>query len=85
MVAADGYSRAVGVFLLWADLADDQCAGDLLMSVDRDVMVVNNEEGICSLNAFSCALRVLSYYLAEASHLIEEGRGTGGGVIGVFT
>ena len=70
---------------MWEDLADNRGVGDILTSIVRDVMVVNNEEGICSLNAFSCALRVLYYYLAEASHLIEEGRGTGGGVIGVFT
>ena len=29
-VAANGDSRAVGVLLLWADLADDQGVGDLI-------------------------------------------------------
>ena len=85
MVAANGDLRAVGVFLLWADLADDQCVGDLLTSIDRDVMLVDNKEGISTLDAFSCALRVLSYSLAEAAHLIGVGRGPGGGVLGVFT
>ena len=85
MVAADGDSRAVGVFLLWADLADDQGAGDLLMSVDRDVRVVENEEGICPLDTFYCALCVLSYSLEKAAHIIGVGRGPGGGVLGVFT
>ena len=47
-------------------------------------MVVNNEEGIHSLDAFSCYLRVLTYYLAETDHLIGVGRGTGGGILGVF-
>ena len=47
-------------------------------------MVVNNEEGIRPLNAFSCALRVLSYSLEEAAHLIEVVRVIGGGVLGVF-
>ena len=47
-------------------------------------MVVNNEEGIRPLDAFSCALRVLSYYLEEATHLIGLGHGKIGGVLGVF-
>ena len=70
---------------MWADLADDRGVGDLLKSVGRDVMVVGNKEGICSIDAFSCALRVLSYSLAEAAHLIGVGRGPGGGVLRVFT
>ena len=45
---------------------------------------MDNEEGICSLNAFFCALCVLSYSLAEAAHLIGVGRGPGIGVLGVF-
>ena len=48
-------------------------------------MVVDNEEGIYPLDSFSCALRVLSYYLKESDHLIGVGRGPGGGVLGVFT
>ena len=47
-------------------------------------MIVDNEEGICSLDAFYCALHVLSYSLAEAAHLLGVGRGPGGGVLGVF-
>ena len=76
---------AVGVFILWADLADNRGVGDLLTYVGRDVMVVDNEEGICPLDALSCALRVLSYSLAEAAHLVGVGCGPGGGVLGVFT
>ena len=47
-------------------------------------MVVNNEEGIRPLDSFSCALCVISYSLAEVVHLIGVGRGTGGGVLGLF-
>ena len=47
-------------------------------------MVVNNKEVIRSLDAFSCALRVLSYSMAEVAHLIGVGRGPGGGVLKVF-
>ena len=47
-------------------------------------MVMNNEEGIRPLDTFSGALRVLSYSLAEAAHLIGVGRGPGGGILGVF-
>ena len=47
-------------------------------------MVVNHEEGIRPLNAFYCALRVPSYSLEEASHLVGLGRGPGGGVLWVF-
>ena len=74
----------VGVFLLWEDLVEDLGVGYLLKSVGRDVMVFNEEEGIRSLDTFSRALRVLSYCLAEAVHLIGVGRGPGGGILGMF-
>ena len=48
-------------------------------------MVVDNEEGIRPLDAFSCTLHAISYSLADAAYLIGVGRGPGGGVIGVFT
>ena len=47
-------------------------------------MVVNNKEGIRPLDAFSCTLRVLYYYLAEADRVIGVRRGPGGGVLWVF-
>ena len=47
-------------------------------------MVVNDEEGIRPLNAFYCALRVPSYSLEEAAHLVGLGLGPGGGVLWVF-
>ena len=46
---------------------------------------MDNEEGIRTLNALSCDLRVLSYLLSEAAHLIGLGSGPGGGVLWVFT
>ena len=70
---------------MWADLADDRGVGDFLISVGRDVMVVDNKEGIYYLDAFSCDLRVISYSLSEAAQLIGVGRGPGGGILGVFT
>ena len=85
MVAADGDSHAVGIFIFWEDLADDRCVADLLTCVGRDIMVVDKEEGIRPLDAFSCDLRVLSYSLEKAAHIIGVGRGPGGGVLGVFT
>ena len=47
-------------------------------------MVVNNEEGIRPLDAFPCALRVLSYSLEETAHIVGLGRDPGGGLLGVF-
>ena len=70
---------------MWEDLADDQGVGDILMSVGRDVMVLDNEEDIRPLDAFSYDLCVISYPLEEADHLVGVGRGPGGGVLGVFT
>ena len=84
MVASDGDLHAVGVLLLWADLADDRVVGDILTSVSRYFMVVDNEECIRSLDALSCDLRVISYLLAEAAHLIGLRRGPGGGVLGLL-
>ena len=47
-------------------------------------MVVDNEEGIRLLDAFSCDLHVIYYSLAEAAHIIGVRRGPGDGVLGVF-
>ena len=69
---------------MWADLADDQGIFDLFASVGRDAIVVDNEEGIRSLDALSCAIRVPSYPLIDAAHLIGVGRGPGGDVLGMF-
>ena len=77
--------HAIGVLLLWADLADYRGVGVLFTSVDRYVIAVDNEEGIFPLDAFSCYLCVPSYPLAEAAHLIGIGRGPRGCVIGVLT
>ena len=59
--------------------------GYLLTSIVRDVIVVDNEEGVRPLDALSCALRVVSYPLSEAAHFIGGGFGPGGGLLGVFT
>ena len=48
-------------------------------------MVVDKEEVIRPLDASYYSLHVLSYPLVEAAHLIGVGRGTSGGVLGVFT
>ena len=45
---------------------------------------MDNEEGICPLNALSYALRFTSYPQAEVAHLIGVGRVPGGGVLGEF-
>ena len=69
---------------MWADLADDRGIGDFFTSVGRDVIVVDNKEGTRPLGALYCDLRVPSYPLSEAAHLIGVGRGLGGGVLRVF-
>ena len=74
----------MGVLLFWEDLAEDQGVVDIFTSVRRDVIVVDNEEGIFPLNALSCSLRVPSYPLVEAAHIIGVGCGPGGVVLGVF-
>ena len=71
-------------FFRWADLVDDRGVVNLLTPASRDVIVVDNEEGIRPLDALSCALCVTSYPLEEACHLIGVRRGPGGGVIGVL-
>ena len=48
-------------FFRWADLVDDRGVVNLLTPASRDVIVVDNEEGIRPLDALSYALRVLSY------------------------
>ena len=77
--------RAVGVLLLWEDLADNRGVDGLLTYVGKDVILVDNEEGIRPLGTLLCSLHVTSYPLAEAVHLVVVGHGPCGGVHGVFT
>ena len=57
---------------------------DIFTSVGRYVIVVDNEEVIRKIDALSYSLRVPSYPLAEAAHIIGVGRVPGGGILGVF-
>ena len=46
---------------------------------------MDNEEGIRTLDELSCSLRVTSYPLSEAAHIIGVGRGPGVCILRVLT
>ena len=74
----------VCALLFWADVSDDRGVGDLFLSIDRDVIVVDTEEFIRPLDSFSYALCVTPSRLAEAGHLIGVGHGPCGSVLRNF-
>ena len=51
-IATDGDLGAEGVSLLWADLTDDTCVGDVLPAIDRYVGEANGRECVGASNPF---------------------------------
>ena len=66
--AADGDSHAFEFFLLWVDLTDNRGEGGIFAFFSRYVIMVDNKEGIHTLDALSCDLCFLFYPLVEAAH-----------------
>ncbi len=66
-VAANGDMGAVWVILFRMNLADDHGVVDLLALVGRDVLVVNEEEGVGTCYPLTIRCRALSNALAKAT------------------
>ncbi len=66
-ITTDGDTGAVQVILLRTNLADDRGVADLLALVGRDVLVVNEKEGVGSCYPLTIWHRTRSNALAQAT------------------
>ncbi len=66
-VAADGDAGAVGIILFRTDFTDDHGVADFLALVGRDVLVVNDEEGVGTRYSLVSCGRAQSNALAESN------------------
>ena len=66
-MSPDGDARAVGIALLWADLANHFGVSDFGSTVGWDVFEPDDKEGVVSLDALACAVGGGSDTLTEAA------------------
>ena len=69
-VAADGDARAVGIAILWADLANHFGVSDFFSSVGGDIFEADEEEGVGAFDAFASAVGRGADVLAEPAELV---------------
>ena len=69
-ISSDGDERAVGIALLWADLANHFGVSDFCYAVGWDIFEADEEEGVGSLDSLACAVRGGANTLAEAAEFV---------------
>ena len=69
-ISSDGDARAVGIALLWADLANHFGVSDFYSAVGWDIFKADEEEGVGSLDSLACAVRGGADTLAEAADFV---------------
>jgi hypothetical protein len=72
-VTANGDSSSVRVILLRLNFTDDHGVADFLALVGRDVLVVNEEEGVGTRYLLLCWRRARTNALAESAQLVSIG------------
>ena len=72
-ISADGDARAVGIALLWVDLANHFGVSDFLSTVGRDIFVADEEEGVGSLDLLASAVGGGVDTLAESAESVGVG------------
>ena len=68
-----GDARAVGIALLWADLANYFGVNDFLSAVGGDIFEADEEEGVGSLDKLSSAVGGGADALAEPAEFVGVG------------
>ena len=85
MTTGDGDSGAVWVFLVRFDLADNHGVANFMPTVLRNVLELDELEGICAFHALlPWDLRTFSNTLAETSEFVGIGGVPDLGELGVF-
>ena len=73
MIAANGDARAVGISLLWADLANHFGVSDLFSAVGGDIFEEDEEEGVDSFDTLASAVGRGADALAEPAKFVRVG------------
>ena len=73
MIVADGDTRAVGIALLWADLANHFGVSNFLSAVGGDIFEADEEEGVSSLETIASAVGRGADALAEPAEFVRVG------------
>ena len=66
-ISSDGDVHAVGISLLWANLANHFGVSDFCSAVGWDIFEADEEEGVGSLDSLACAIGVGANTLVEAA------------------
>ena len=69
-ISSDGDARAVGIALLWADLANHFGVSDFCSAIVWDIFEADDEEGVRSLDSLACAVGGGADTLAEAAEFV---------------
>ena len=72
-ISSDGDECAVGIAFLWSDLAYYFGVGDFGSAVGWNVLELDDEEGVGSLDALACAVGGGANTLAEAAEFVGVG------------
>ena len=72
-ISADGDAHAVGIALLWADLANHFGVSDLLSAVGRDFFEADEEERVGFLDMLDCAVGGGADALTEPAEFVGVG------------
>ena len=72
-ISADDYVRAVGIALLWANLANHFGVSDFFSAVGGDTFKAYEEEGAGSLDSLACAVGGGANTLAESAEFVGVG------------
>ena len=70
MIAADGDARAVGIALLWANLANHFGVNDLFSVVGGDIFEADEEEGVGSFDTLASSIGRGADALAEPAEFV---------------
>ena len=70
VISSDGDACAVGIALLWADLANHFGVSDLCSAVGWDIFEADEEDGVGSLDLLACAVGGGANTLAEAAEFV---------------
>ena len=72
-ISSDGDARAVGIALLWTDLANHFGVSDFLSAVGEDIVEADKEEGVGSLDTLASAVGGGADALADSAEFVGVG------------
>ena len=72
VIATYGDAGAIGVLFLGENCADHGGVGDLFASIEGNILLIDDKEGIRAFDALDFSVCSCYHALAEASHIVGE-------------